>query len=101
MDITQDMRRQLLRFQQNEITEHHIYRRLAQTAPSVFNREILERIAHEEHKHSLQWRNYYISVARDVPFKSRFLEMAGLSLGVAAFSFLIGFILRAGLGVEV
>ncbi len=45
--------------------------------------------------------NYYIAVARDEPFKSRFLEMAGLSLSVAAFSFLVGFLLRTLLGVEV
>jgi len=45
--------------------------------------------------------NYYISVARSEPFKSRFLEMAGLSLGVAAFSFLVGFLLRTLFGVEV
>ena len=45
--------------------------------------------------------NYYISVARDVPFRGRFLEMAGLSLGVAALSFVIGFILRIFLGVDV
>jgi VIT1/CCC1 family predicted Fe2+/Mn2+ transporter len=45
--------------------------------------------------------NYYASVAQDVPFKSRFLEMAGLSLGVAALSFLVGFVLRSFLGIEV
>jgi len=45
--------------------------------------------------------NYYISVARSEPFKSRFLEMAGLSLGVAAFSFLVGFLMRTLFGVEV
>ena len=45
--------------------------------------------------------NYYIAVARDEPFKSRFLEMAGLSLSVAAFSFLVGFVLRAVFGVDV
>jgi VIT1/CCC1 family predicted Fe2+/Mn2+ transporter len=45
--------------------------------------------------------NYYISVAKDEPFRRRFLEMAGLSLGVAAFSFVIGYIFRALLGVEV
>lgn len=45
--------------------------------------------------------NYYTSVAQDVPFRSRFLEMAGLSLGVAALSFLVGFALRAFLGIEV
>jgi VIT1/CCC1 family predicted Fe2+/Mn2+ transporter len=45
--------------------------------------------------------NYYISVAKDEPFKSRFLEMAGLSLGVAAITFAIGLVLRRFLGVEV
>ena len=45
--------------------------------------------------------NYYISVAQDVPFKSRFLEMTGLSLGVAALSFLVGFVLRFFLGIDV
>ena len=45
--------------------------------------------------------NYYISVARDVPFRERFLEMAGLSLGVAALSFFIGFLIRTFLGIEV
>jgi VIT1/CCC1 family predicted Fe2+/Mn2+ transporter len=45
--------------------------------------------------------NYYVSVARDVPFRRRFLEMSGLSLGVAALSFFIGFLVRTFLGVEV
>jgi len=45
--------------------------------------------------------NFYISVARDLPFKKRFFEMAGLSLGVAAVSFVIGYLVRRFLGVEV
>ena len=45
--------------------------------------------------------NYYISVAKDEPFRARFLEMAGLSLGVAAFSFVIGYFIRQWLGVEI
>ena len=45
--------------------------------------------------------NYYISVAKDEPFRARFLEMAGLSLGVAAFSFVLGYLIRTLLGVEV
>jgi VIT1/CCC1 family predicted Fe2+/Mn2+ transporter len=44
--------------------------------------------------------NYYISVSRDLNFKSRFLEMTFISLGVAAFSFFIGFILKSVLGVN-
>lgn len=38
--------------------------------------------------------NYYISIAKDYNFYRRFLEMAGLSLGVAALSFGIGVLLR-------
>lgn len=45
--------------------------------------------------------NYYISVAKELPFRGRFLEMAGLSLGVAGFSFLVGLLLRKFLGVDV
>lgn len=45
--------------------------------------------------------NFYISVAMDQPFKTRFAEMAGLSFGIAGLSFLIGLALRVVLGVEV
>jgi VIT1/CCC1 family predicted Fe2+/Mn2+ transporter len=45
--------------------------------------------------------NYYISVAKGESFRARFLEMAGLSLGVALFSFVIGFFIRNWLGIEV
>lgn len=45
--------------------------------------------------------NYYISVAKGESFRARFLEMAGLSLGVAAFSFVIGYLIRQLLGIEV
>lgn len=45
--------------------------------------------------------NYYISVAKDEPFRERFLEMAGLSFGVALFSFIIGYFIRQWLGIEV
>jgi len=45
--------------------------------------------------------NYYISVVKDEPFKKRFLEMAGVSLGVASLSFLVGYVIRNILGVEI
>jgi len=45
--------------------------------------------------------NYYISVAKGESFRARFLEMAGLSLSVALFSFVIGYFIRQWLGVEV
>lgn len=45
--------------------------------------------------------NYYISVAKDEPFSKRFLSMAGLSLGVAALSFGIGYLIRTVMGIEI
>ena len=44
--------------------------------------------------------NYYISVAKDESFRDRFLEMAGLSLGVAVLSFILGYLIRIWLGIE-
>jgi len=43
---------------------------------------------------------FYSSVVRDEPFCKRFLEMAGLSLGVAGISFIVGFLVRRLLGVD-
>lgn len=45
--------------------------------------------------------NFYISVAKGLSFWKRFSEMALLSLGIAAVSFGIGFLVRELLGVEV
>jgi VIT1/CCC1 family predicted Fe2+/Mn2+ transporter len=45
--------------------------------------------------------NYYISVAKDFRFFPRFAEMALLSIGVAAISFVIGLIIRNVVGIDV
>lgn len=42
----------MLRFQKNEVTEHHIYRRLADIQKKPHNREVLLELANEE------WRHY-------------------------------------------
>ncbi|MDD4353271.1 MAG: VIT1/CCC1 transporter family protein [Candidatus Nanoarchaeia archaeon] len=44
---------------------------------------------------------FYISVAKDVSFKKRFLEMAGVSMGIAIFTFLIGIVVRTVFGIEI
>ena len=44
---------------------------------------------------------YYTSVATDQPFKSRFLEMAGISLGVAVISFVVGLAAKELFGIEI
>ena len=43
---------------------------------------------------------YYTSVALDQPFKSRFTEMASISIGVAVLSFFVGILAKRFLGVD-
>jgi VIT1/CCC1 family predicted Fe2+/Mn2+ transporter len=44
--------------------------------------------------------NYYLATARDLNFKQRFAEMTFISLGVAALSFGVGYVLKNVLGVD-
>jgi len=44
---------------------------------------------------------FYISVAKDLSFKRRFLEVTGISLGVAALTFIIGLLVKQFLHVEI
>ena len=44
---------------------------------------------------------YYTSVAQDEPFKSRFLEMAGISITVAVISFMVGVLAKQFLGLDI
>ncbi|URZ00343.1 VIT1/CCC1 transporter family protein [Clostridium felsineum] len=45
--------------------------------------------------------NYYISIAKDLSFKKQFIEMAGISLSVAAISFIIGLLVKKFLGIDI
>ncbi|MDL2225070.1 VIT1/CCC1 transporter family protein [Eubacteriales bacterium OttesenSCG-928-M02] len=45
--------------------------------------------------------NYYLAVAKSLDFKKRFLEMAAISLGVAALSFVVGLVVKEALGIDV
>ncbi len=45
--------------------------------------------------------NYYIAIAKNLNFKKRFWEMFTISMGVAAFTFAIGYVIRIFLGVDV
>lgn len=45
--------------------------------------------------------NFYISVARDQPFKQRFAEMAIISISVAVLSFGIGYVVRVYFGLDI
>lgn len=43
---------------------------------------------------------YYTSIAQDLKFKSRFLEMATISISVAVISFIVGILAKQFLGVD-
>ncbi|MBN1500995.1 MAG: VIT1/CCC1 transporter family protein [Spirochaetes bacterium] len=45
--------------------------------------------------------NYYISVAKDYPFKKRFFEMTFISMGVAALSFGVGILIKLWIPFEI
>ncbi|MDW8048590.1 MAG: VIT1/CCC1 transporter family protein [Nitrososphaerota archaeon] len=44
---------------------------------------------------------FYVSVAKSLPFKKRFLEMVFISLGIASLTFALSFLIRAFMGVEI
>ena len=56
MEISEETKKQLLGYQENEITEYHIYRKLAAVQKNPGNRRILEEIADDEKKHYEQWK---------------------------------------------
>ncbi|MCF8303472.1 MAG: VIT1/CCC1 transporter family protein [Bacteroidales bacterium] len=58
MELDENLRKDLLNAQRNEITEYHIYNKLARRHKQSGNAEILERIAHDEHRHYRFWREY-------------------------------------------
>jgi len=58
MELSQELHAQLLTFQQNEITEHHIYTKLAETTSLAENRRILKQIAADELRHYQEWIKY-------------------------------------------
>lgn len=58
MEISAETKRQMLDFQRNEITEHHIYRRIAAGIKSAENAAVLERIAADELGHYHNWKSY-------------------------------------------
>src|SRR6266540_3154559 len=58
MQLSENVRRQVLSFQQTEITEHHIYKRLSKRIDSPENAKILEQIAADELRHYDGWKKY-------------------------------------------
>lgn len=58
MELSPALRQRLLAAQANEITEHHIYTRIAASIPEAGNRQVLEQIAADELGHYKAWKKY-------------------------------------------
>jgi VIT1/CCC1 family predicted Fe2+/Mn2+ transporter len=58
MQLTEENLNKISTLQRNEITEHHIYLRIAQVTPDPHNRDVLSRIAAEELTHYTIWKQY-------------------------------------------
>ena len=58
MQLSESVRKQVLSFQQTELTEHHIYKRLAKKVSSPENAKIIEQIAADELRHYNGWKKY-------------------------------------------
>lgn len=56
--ISPETRQQLIKAQRNEITEYHIYKRLAKTSKDEANSKVLDRIAEDEKAHYKIWLSY-------------------------------------------
>ena len=56
--ISPETRQQLIKAQRNEITEYHIYRRLAKASKDEANQKVLNRIAEDEKAHYKIWLGY-------------------------------------------
>lgn len=58
MQLSESVRKQVLEFQRTEITEYHIYKRLAKRISSPENAKILDQIAQDELRHYNGWKKY-------------------------------------------
>ena len=77
---------QIKGFQKNEITEYHIYSRLARNTKNKENREVLEKIASEEKAHYSFWKTFTGSEIKPsagrVIFYYLLARILGLTFGI-------------------
>ena len=64
MNLDEALQKQILVYQRNEITEHHIYENLARLVKSSHDSEVLQRIAKDELRHYRSWAAYTQSEVR-------------------------------------
>lgn len=81
MAMETKLKRTLLRFQRNELTEHYIYNRLAKAAKGR-NREIFESIAKDELEHYNRFRSYTEATVKPDRLRSGFYLLIAKIFGL-------------------
>jgi len=56
MALSPSLKSLILEFQENEITEYHIYSNLARRTQATENRDLLQLIAEDERRHYGEWK---------------------------------------------
>ena len=79
IQISGQIKQILLGMQRNEMTEHAAYTKIAKRVKDPKNKQVLQAITQDEKVHAI---------------KKRFGEMALISLGVAALSFVVGLLVK-------
>lgn len=72
----------ILTFQENEITEYHIYTRLAKRMSDEHNREVLQHIAEDERRHYEEWKEHTQTAVKPNRVKILWYTLLGRLLGV-------------------
>ncbi len=72
----------IIRAQKSEITEHHIYNRLAKRVKDKNNKAILEQIAKDEKRHYEFWKNYTDKEVKPSKIKIWFYVFISRLLGI-------------------
>ena len=72
----------ILALQQGEITEHHIYKKIAAAQKDPHNREVLERIAQQELGHYAIWKRYTQQDVAPVTLRIWFYYLIARSFGM-------------------
>lgn len=80
--MIKDLKKTLLLAQANEITEYHIYTRLAKKMKDKKNAEILENIANDELRHAEFWKGYTKKEVKPIKWKILFYYWIARILGI-------------------
>lgn len=86
MDLTPQLRKQIIASQRNELTEYHIYSKLAGLTNNQQNRSVLQRIADQERSHYEFWKRLSGTELAPNKFKifyyTLIVRLLGINFGV-------------------